>query len=67
MTDYGWDYPPGAEHDPKAPWNAEPAPERMTITITVTLPEGVTTEEEMLDWVAENIPELTEYLVAEGK
>ena len=21
MNNFGWDYPPGAEHDPRAPWN----------------------------------------------
>ena len=21
MTDFGWNYPPGAAHDPRAPWN----------------------------------------------
>ncbi len=23
MANFGWHYPPGAENDPRAPWNAE--------------------------------------------
>lgn len=25
MSPFGWDYPAGAEHDPRAPWNQEDA------------------------------------------
>lgn len=27
MSAFGWDYPPGAEHDPNAPWNRPEEPE----------------------------------------
>ena len=37
MTESGY-YPPGAEHDPNAPWNQEELPEReIEVTVSVTL------------------------------
>lgn len=37
-------YPPGAEHDPNAPWNQPPDPEpkEVEVTISVTLSKTVT-------------------------
>ena len=30
---FGWDYPPGALNDPRAPYNAADAPERCTAVL----------------------------------
>ena len=41
MTESGY-YPPGAEHDPNAPWNQEELPEReIEVTVSVTLSKSV--------------------------
>ena len=41
MTESGY-YPPGAEHDPNAPWNQEELPEReIEVTVSVTLSKTV--------------------------
>lgn len=41
MTESGY-YPPGAEHDPNAPWNQEELTEReIEVTISVTLSKTV--------------------------
>ena len=41
MTESGY-YPPGAEHDPNAPWNQKELPEReIEVTVSVTLSKTV--------------------------
>lgn len=41
MTESGY-YPPGAEHDPNAPWNQADNPEReIEVTVSVTLSKTV--------------------------
>ena len=41
MTESGY-YPPGAEHDPNAPWNQVDNPEReIEVTVSVTLSKTV--------------------------
>ena len=41
MTESGY-YPPGAEHNPNAPWNQEELPEReIEVTVSVTLSKTV--------------------------
>lgn len=44
-------YPPGAQHDPAAPWNEKLEMRKVTVSVTysknieVAVPEGCTTEE----------------------
>lgn len=41
MIESGY-YPPGAEHDPNAPWNQEENPEReIEVTVSVTLSKTI--------------------------
>lgn len=41
MTESGY-YPPGAEHDPNAPWNQEELPEReIEVLVSITLSKTV--------------------------
>lgn len=41
MTESGY-YPPGAEHNPNAPWNQEELPEReIEVTVSITLSKTV--------------------------
>ena len=44
MTESGY-YPPGAEYDPKAPWNqVDPEPRKIEVTVSITLSKTVEVE-----------------------
>ena len=41
MIESGY-YPPGAEHDPNAPWNqVDPEPRKVEVTVSITLSKTV--------------------------
>lgn len=47
-----YNYPAGAEYDPKAPWNqVEPKPKKVEVTVSITLSKTV--EVEVTDYTAE--------------
>ena len=51
MIESGY-YPPGAEHDPNAPWNqVDPEPRKIEVTVSITLSKTV--EVEVTDYIAE--------------
>lgn len=53
MTESGY-YPPGAEHDPNAPWNqVDPEPKKIEVTVSITLSKTV--EVEVDDYIAEEV------------
>ena len=44
MTESGY-YPPGAEYNPKAPWNqVDPEPRKIEVTVSITLSKTVEVE-----------------------
>lgn len=50
MSNY--DYPAGAEYDPKAPWNqVDPKPKKIKVTVSITLSK--TLEVEVSDYITE--------------
>lgn len=47
-----YDYPVGAEYDPRAPWNqVDPEPKKIEVTVSITLSKTV--EVEVTDYIAE--------------
>lgn len=47
-----YNYPAGAEYDPKAPWNqVDPEPRKIEVTVSITLSKTV--EVEVTDYIAE--------------
>lgn len=51
MIESGY-YPPGAEFDPRAPWNEiDPEPKKIEVTVSITLSKTV--EVEVTDYTAE--------------